>query len=236
MLASPVALVTVFACPAIGAHHDYTPSPIAQTCSVSQTKHYDDKALGFMREQSWNSANAAMHAAWNSQAKCPSATRNIVWALWWNVTEAALWYYARVPLVSPYLERAASLAPAARAYAISTHQVADYNDILDRAERLRNALAIESQPHVVPVPIPEVPMYRYYGSAPLSSSCDDDSIDTVGDDGSIIEMLSGAVYRVADVDTPTSMLWLTAEEVLICGSRIINKDNDGEAVDAEKVR
>lgn len=74
-----------------------------------------------------------------------------------------------------------------------------------------------------------------YYAAP-SSDCNEDSIQTVGDDGAILEMLSGVVYRVADYDTSTSSIWLTADDVLICGGRVVNKDENGEAVDAEKVR
>ena len=66
--------------------------------------------------------------------------------------------------------------------------------------------------------------------------CDDASIQTVGDDGAILVMLSGAVYRVADYDTSTSAIWLGTDDVLICGNRIVDKDESGEAVDTQRVR
>jgi len=78
------------------------------------------------------------------------------------------------------------------------------------------------------------PTAPYYGAP--GGDCDDDSIETVGEDGAILEMLSGAVYRVQDYDTSTSSLWLAADDVLICGDRIIDKDEDGESVDAYRVR
>lgn len=225
----------VFVGPALA--QGVTSLPFAEACNPSQAEHYDHKALRFMRAQSWNSASEALIASSISVSKCPSHARNLVWGLWWDVTEAEVLYYARVySMAAHYLADANTLMPAARARAILTKQLASYNDSVELAQRIHNALATVSQQAAVQMPILREPAYGQYGSAPLGSSCRDDSIDTIGDDGSIIEMLSGAVYRVADVDTPTSTLWLTSEEVLICGSRIINKDNDGEAVDAERVR
>jgi hypothetical protein len=210
---------------------------VEKTCNVGATAHYGNKAITFMRQQSWVEATWAWLAAWDSQAKCPAATRSPLWAYWWNVEMAAALFNLRsYANTLRYLSRADTWKALAQSYAASRKQSAFFNAETALADYFRNAMAtLASRPRVVPVPVPQAPRY-YYESAPLGSGCEDDSIDTVGDDGSIIEMLSGKVYRVADVDTPTSTLWLTAEEVLICGSRIINKDNDGETVDAERVR
>ena len=78
-------------------------------------------------------------------------------------------------------------------------------------------------------------------------SCEDDAIQSKSDDGSILVMMSGAVYRVLPGDDIDSMLWLPADQVLICDAPfayngrtlmlydIINTD-EGEKVGAERLR
>lgn len=85
-------------------------------------------------------------------------------------------------------------------------------------------------------------------TASAQMNCDDDSITSVSSSGAILEMLSGGIYRVADVDRITSALWLPISDVLVCrrsvvyqGNRyvivtIINRDDDGEEVMAERLR
>ena len=41
-------------------------------------------------------------------------------------------------------------------------------------------------------------------------------------------MLSGRVYRVDSGDTVDMQLWLSTEDVLVCGGEMINKDEHGE--------
>ena len=78
-------------------------------------------------------------------------------------------------------------------------------------------------PDVAPIPAPYVP--------PGGVNCEDDTIDTVADDGSIITMVSGAVYSVDAGDESTAAVWLASDDVLICnGEKIINKDEQGESV------
>lgn len=59
-------------------------------------------------------------------------------------------------------------------------------------------------------------------------ACDEDSIDTVSDDGEIIQLLGGDIYR--SLDPGTSGTWLSTEDVLVCGDKMVNKDNDGETI------
>ena len=121
---------------------------------------------------------------------------------------------------------------AAQAYASRTNQKSVFNADAQAAEQVRNLIAQAAsypQTRYVPAPVP-----RYY-QAP-SQDCEEDSIQTVGDDGAVLEMLSGAVYHVADYDKVTSSIWLATDDVLICGTRIINKDENGETVDATRVR
>lgn len=73
----------------------------------------------------------------------------------------------------------------------------------------------------------------------IASSCNEDSISEVSEDGKFLSMLSGETYRVDDFDTIDSALWLPAEDVLVCGSisvEIINQDEDDEKVSAIRIQ
>ena len=65
-------------------------------------------------------------------------------------------------------------------------------------------------------------------TAPALAGCIDDSLKIVADDGGILIMQSGHVYKVDGADTVDTQLWLSADGVLICGGVMINKDEDGE--------
>jgi hypothetical protein len=50
-------------------------------------------------------------------------------------------------------------------------------------------------------------------------------------------MLSGAIYKVDAIDRVDSQLWLPTDDVLVCDDgRIINTDEDGETVEAQRLR
>ncbi len=67
---------------------------------------------------------------------------------------------------------------------------------------------------------------------PAYTNCDDDTIETVADDGSTLIMQSGAVYSVDPADESTASAWVADDDVLICNDdKIINKDENGETVD-----
>ena len=207
---------------------------VEQTCNTRQARHYSDKATSLMRQNSYSAAAWACQAGWDSQAKCPAATRSPLWVFWWNLGAAATYYDLHVyEKTLHYLSQADSWKPFAQAYSTATNQVAAYDADVTLAATIRNAMvAMASRPPIIAAP----PRAYYYAAPPAGSGCDEDSIETVGDDGAILVMLSGAVYHVADYDTPTSSLWLATEDVIICGSRIVNKDDDGEAVDGSRVR
>ncbi len=71
------------------------------------------------------------------------------------------------------------------------------------------------------------------GAAVGGGGCDEDSIETVADDGAKLILLTGAVYTVTGGDEATSATWLAADDVLICDgdTKIINKDENGESVE-----
>jgi hypothetical protein len=82
----------------------------------------------------------------------------------------------------------------------------------------------------------------------LAKTCKDDSIASVSNDGDIVKMLSGAVFEIDAADQVDTALWLAADDVLICAESldykgkivklytIINTDENGEKVDADRLR
>jgi len=75
------------------------------------------------------------------------------------------------------------------------------------------------------------------GSA-LAQTCNDDTIDFIAGDGSVIRMQSGAAFRVGALDQSDAASWLTMDDVLICkdATVIVNKDRDGERVTVKRMR
>ena len=68
------------------------------------------------------------------------------------------------------------------------------------------------------------------GAPVMAQSRDEDLIKSVSDDGAIIEMRPGTVFRVDDpVDQIITRLWLRANNVLICSeAEMINRAGNGE--------
>jgi hypothetical protein len=73
-------------------------------------------------------------------------------------------------------------------------------------------------------------------SAP-ALACDDDEIEFIATDGSLIKMRSGAAFHVLSSDQLDASLWLALDDVLICKdeTEIINKDKDGERVTVKRL-
>lgn len=68
------------------------------------------------------------------------------------------------------------------------------------------------------------------------SGCEDGHwIDSVMDDGKIIKLEDGSLWRVDDVDTIDSALWLPVSDVVVCDDKIINTD-DNESVHVIQIR
>jgi hypothetical protein len=86
-----------------------------------------------------------------------------------------------------------------------------------------------------------------FASPAMAMNCEKDSLSDVSGSGAILEMLSGQIYKVDDIDRIDSALWLATEDVLICTDtitfegkkftiyKIINKDSDGEEVNATRL-
>jgi hypothetical protein len=71
-----------------------------------------------------------------------------------------------------------------------------------------------------------------------AQSCDQDTIDSIADDGSIIVMTSGASFRVSPTDQTDAMFWLAEDDVLICRgeTEIINKNEKRERIHVSRIR
>jgi len=60
-------------------------------------------------------------------------------------------------------------------------------------------------------------------------------IDAVLDDGRLIKLEDGSLWEIGPADVVTSSIWLPISDVIICGNRLINVD-DNEAVNAHRIR
>ncbi len=61
------------------------------------------------------------------------------------------------------------------------------------------------------------------------------SIESVEGDGKVIKLDDGSLWEVDDVDTVDTALWLSADEVVLCGGKIINTD-EKESADVTPIR
>jgi hypothetical protein len=60
-------------------------------------------------------------------------------------------------------------------------------------------------------------------------------INSVSDDGDIIKLEDGSIWKVDSVDTIISTLWLPVTDVIVCDDKIINTD-DNESVSVTKLK
>ena len=67
---------------------------------------------------------------------------------------------------------------------------------------------------------------------PAFAGCDEDTIDTISGDGDLIVLQSSGSYDVDAADQSKAARWTENDEVLVCDGKIINKDENGESVDA----
>lgn len=71
-----------------------------------------------------------------------------------------------------------------------------------------------------------------------AQSCDDETIESVSDDGRIITTISGEKFRVSSADRSDTELWQTGDDILICDddTEIVNKDENNERVSVRRIR
>lgn len=82
----------------------------------------------------------------------------------------------------------------------------------------------------------------------IAMNTEEDSLSEVSGSSAILEMLSGQIYKVDDANQADSAIWLATDDVLICSQsfvvkgktlhsyKIINKDENGEEVDATRLQ
>jgi hypothetical protein len=69
-----------------------------------------------------------------------------------------------------------------------------------------------------------------------AQNCEDGHwIDAVLDDGRLIRLEDGSLWEVDPIDTVTSSIWLPVSDIIICGNRLINED-DNETIHARRLR
>jgi len=80
-------------------------------------------------------------------------------------------------------------------------------------------------------PIPQLQIRTMLGS----SSCEGGHwIEEVMGDGAIIKLNDGSLWQVDSADTVDSALWLPTTNIVVCGGKLINTD-ENESVEAEPV-
>jgi hypothetical protein len=60
-------------------------------------------------------------------------------------------------------------------------------------------------------------------------------IEAVLDDGRLIKLEDGSLWQVDSIDTVTSSIWLPISDIIICGNKLVNED-DNETVHALRLR
>ena len=60
-------------------------------------------------------------------------------------------------------------------------------------------------------------------------------IDSVSNDGEIVKLEDGSIWKVDSIDTIDSSLWLPITDIVVCNGKLINTD-DNESVSARRIR
>jgi hypothetical protein len=69
-----------------------------------------------------------------------------------------------------------------------------------------------------------------------SSGCESGHwIESVSDDGDVVKLEDGSIWEVDAADTVDSALWLPTTEIVACGDKLINTD-DNEKVSANRIK
>jgi len=75
-----------------------------------------------------------------------------------------------------------------------------------------------------------------------AATCDDDTVDAISTDGTILKTLDGHVYEINGAEAIDVAVWLPGDDLLICPTsnpriyKIINTDENNEAVYAIRLR
>ena len=55
------------------------------------------------------------------------------------------------------------------------------------------------------------------------------------DDGNLVKLEDGSIWKVDPVDTVDSSLWLATSDIVACDDKLINTD-DNEVVNAKRIK
>jgi hypothetical protein len=79
-------------------------------------------------------------------------------------------------------------------------------------------------------------MLPYFPVSAAAASCESGHwVEAIMDDGSIVKLEDGTLWRVSAVDTIDSALWLPNTAIVACDGKLINTD-DNETVEATKIK
>jgi hypothetical protein len=68
------------------------------------------------------------------------------------------------------------------------------------------------------------------------ANCEDGHwIEAVLDDGRLVKLEDGSLWEVDPTDTVTTSIWLPISDIIVCGNRLVNED-DNETVHARRLR
>jgi len=73
-------------------------------------------------------------------------------------------------------------------------------------------------------------MCGWLAAAPAGAACENDTIETISEDGDLIIVASGQAYDVSAPDQSMASLWQEGDSVRICGGTMINTDERGESI------
>ena len=60
-------------------------------------------------------------------------------------------------------------------------------------------------------------------------------IESVMDDGNLVKLEDGSIWKIDPVDTVDSSLWLATSDIVACDGKLINTD-DNEVVSAKRIK
>ena len=110
------------------------------------------------------------------------------------------------------------------------HSFGSQNAILSKDQKTLYVLEGHNSPKKVRV--------KFLGKSIMSpgGTCNDvTSLWEVSDDGEILSLLGGEVWRVVGGDSFKTTLWLPTTSLIVCGNQIINK-NSGDRVRAKRIK
>lgn len=193
-------------------------STIDATCNPTVAQHYRNKGIAFTNSRQYRNAALAFAASVQSINCCPAGTVNLVWAYYALMFEAAAnlgygSYDGAEEAIGWARDMKARLSLMNLSAADRT--AVKLND--ENIERIEHGIIAGRATQ-----LSAQQLRRYMPSASASyrggvaPDCDDETIDEVKEDGKVIVTLTGAVFLVSDIDSSTSSIWLSSDDLQAC--------------------